>query len=139
MCASSTGNAPASTATTSASLISSKKKTLFALSLPLHCSNCGGSVNLQTSSACPFCHSPISILDLQEQQGMLAQLKEAAASGGKQVDPALPLKLAMAKAEASDYFSISRHSDWWADPGTTRDLVVGALKDIARLFTGRIS
>jgi len=70
---------------------------------------------------------------------MLAQLKDAAASGGKQVDPALPLKLAMAKAEASDYFSISRYSDWWADPGTTRDLVVGALKDIARLFTGRIS
>ena len=69
---------------------------------------------------------------------MLAQLKEAVASDGNHVDPALPLKLAMAKAEAADYFSISRHSDWWADPGTTRDLVVGALKDIARLFTGRI-
>jgi hypothetical protein len=105
----------------------------------VHCSNCGGSVNLQTSSTCPFCHSPISILDLRDQQSMLAQLKEAAASDGKQVDPALPLKLAMAKAEVSDYFSVSRHSDWWADPGTTRDLVVGALKDIARLFTGRIS
>jgi hypothetical protein len=105
----------------------------------VHCSNCGGSINLQTSSTCPFCHSPISILDLQDQQSMLAQLKEAAASDGTQVDPALPLKLAMAKAEASDYFSVSRHSDWWADPGTTRDLVVGALKDLARLFTGRIS
>lgn len=105
----------------------------------VHCSNCGSSVNLQANSACPYCHSPISILDLQEQHSMLAELKEAADPDAKHVDPALPLKLAMAKADASDYFSISRHSDWWADPGTTRDLVVSALKDIARLFTGRIS
>ncbi len=102
----------------------------------VHCSNCGGAVNLQTSSTCPFCHSPISILDLREQQSMLAQLMEAASGDAKPVDPALPLQLAMAKAEASEYFSITRHSDWWADPGTTRDLVVGALKDIARWFTG---
>lgn len=105
----------------------------------VHCSNCGSSVNLQANSACPYCHSPISILDLHEQHSMLAELKEAAAPDAKHVDPALPLKLAMAKADVSDYFSISRHSDWWADPGTTRDLVVSALKDIARLFTGRIS
>jgi len=103
----------------------------------VHCSNCGGSVNLQTSAACPYCHSPISILDLHEQQSMLEQLKEAAAAETKPVDPTLPLKLAMAKTDASDYFSIQRHSDWWADPGTTRDLVVGALKDIARLFASR--
>ena len=60
----------------------------------VHCSNCGASVNLQTSSACPFCHSPISMLDLQEQERMLAQLKEAASGEAKTVDPALPLKLA---------------------------------------------
>lgn len=105
----------------------------------VHCSNCGASVSLQTNSACPYCHSPISILDLQEQQQMVEQLKEAVDADPKRVDPALPLKLAMAKAEASNYFSEHRAADWWADPGTTRDLVVGALKDIARLFTGRTS
>ena len=56
--------------------------------LEVHCSNCGASVNLQTNSACPYCHSPISILDLEEPQCMLAQLKEAA--DAKPVDPALP-------------------------------------------------
>jgi hypothetical protein len=97
----------------------------------VHCSNCGASVNLQTNSACPYCHSPISILDLQEQQRMLAQLKEAADASAKPVDPALPLKLAMAKAEASNYFFVEHDSQWWAD-SATRDLVVAGLKTVAR-------
>jgi hypothetical protein len=97
----------------------------------VHCSNCGASVNLQANSACPYCHSPISILDLQEQQQMLAQLREAAGASAKPVDPALPLKLAMAKAEASNYSFIEHDSQWWGD-SATRDLVVACVKAFAR-------
>jgi len=104
----------------------------------VHCSNCGASVNLQTNSACPYCHSPISILDLQEQQRMLAQLKEAADASAKPVDPALPLKLAMAKAEASNYFFVEHDSQWWAD-SATRDLVVAGLKTVARWLNNLVA
>lgn len=97
----------------------------------VHCSNCGASVNLQTSSACPYCHSPISILDLQEQQHMLAKLQEAAHAGAKPLDLTLPLKLAMAKAETSNYSFIEHDSQWWADSATL-DLVVACLKGFAR-------
>jgi hypothetical protein len=100
----------------------------------IHCSNCGASVNLQTNSSCPFCHSPISVLDLQDQQRILAQLKEAADASNKPVDPALPLNLAMAKAQASNYFYIEHDSQWWAD-SVTLDLVVAGLKGIASLLS----
>jgi hypothetical protein len=103
----------------------------------VHCSNCGASVNLQTNSACPYCHSPISILDLHEQQSMLAQLKEAADASAKPVDPALPLKLAMAKAEATNYFFVEHDSQWWVDSATT-DLVVAGLKTVARWLNGLV-
>lgn len=98
----------------------------------VHCSNCGASVNLQTNSACPYCHSPISILDLQQQQRMLTQLKEAADASAKPVDPALPLKLAMAKADATNYFFIEHDSQWWAEPSAAGDLVLAGLKAVAR-------
>jgi Transcription factor zinc-finger len=95
----------------------------------VHCSNCGASVNLQANSACPYCHSPISILDLEEPQRMLAQLKEAA--GAKPVDPALPLKLAMAKAETSNYFFVEHDSHWW-DDARAGDLVQAGLNAVSR-------
>lgn len=96
----------------------------------VHCSNCGASIDLQTSSACPYCHSPISMLDLQDQQQMLAQLKQAADGSAKSVDPALPLKLAMAKADVSDYLFIPHDSLWWDGP--TRDLVAAGLRTVGR-------
>jgi endogenous inhibitor of DNA gyrase (YacG/DUF329 family) len=99
----------------------------------VHCSNCGASVNLQANSACPYCHSLISILDLQEQQQMLAQLKEAAGASARPVDPALPLRLAMAKAQASNYSFIEHDSQWWGD-SSSLDLVVACLKGLARLL-----
>ena len=37
----------------------------------VNCSSCGASIDLQNNSACPYCHSPIAILDLKQQQQML--------------------------------------------------------------------
>jgi hypothetical protein len=100
----------------------------------VHCSNCGASVNLQTNSACPYCHSPISILDLPGQHEMLAQL--AKATDEKALDPALPLKLAMTKAETSNYFYVEHSTQWWAGVHAG-DLVVNGLNAISRFLTGR--
>lgn len=94
----------------------------------VNCSSCGASIDLQTNSVCPYCHSPVSMLDLKEQQQMLAQLKEAAVP--KAVDPALPLKLAMAKAGVSDLFQ-EHDAQWWQDAGSG-DLVQAGLNAVAR-------
>ncbi len=63
----------------------------------VNCSNCGASINLESNSACPYCHSPISMLDMKQPQRMLEQLQQAAEP--RPMDPALPMKLASAKLE----------------------------------------
>jgi len=94
----------------------------------VNCSNCGASIDLQANSACPYCHSAISILDMKQQQQMLAQLKEAAEP--RPVDPTLPLKLAQAKVEASALFP-DDDTAWWGDAGS-RDLVQAGLRLVGR-------
>jgi len=94
----------------------------------VNCSSCGAAIDLQTNSSCPFCHSPISILDLKEQQQMLAQLKEAAEP--KPVDATLPLKLEMAKQQAEAQFQ-GVDAEWWED-ARSGDLVLAGLNAVAR-------
>ena len=95
----------------------------------VNCSSCGASIDLQTNSVCPYCHSPISMLDLKEQQQMLAQLKQAAEP--KPLDPTLPLKLAMAK-EQIDAQLHGLDDDWWEDARSSGDLVLAGLNAITR-------
>ena len=97
----------------------------------VNCSNCGASIDLQNNSACPYCHSPISILDLKEQQRMLEQLKQAAEP--KPVDPSLPFQLEMIKKQTSNLFP---HDDdeWWAD-ARSGDLVQAGLNAVVRWLT----
>lgn len=92
------------------------------------CSSCGASVDLRAGSECPYCHSPVSMLDLKEQQKMLSQLKEAAEP--KAVDPTLPLKLALAKQETSALFQ-DHDAQWWQD-AQSGDLVQAGLNAVAR-------
>jgi len=94
----------------------------------VNCSSCGAFIDLQNNSTCPYCHSPVSILDLKEQQQMLAQLQEAAEP--KPVDPTLPLKLAMAKADLSAPFQ-DHDAQWWED-ARSGDLVQAGLNAVAR-------
>ena len=94
----------------------------------VNCSGCGASIDLQANSACPYCHAPVSMLDLKEQQRMLAQLQEAAEP--KPIDPTLPLKLAVAKAEASAPFQ-EHDAQWWEDASSS-DLVQAGLNAVAR-------
>ena len=94
----------------------------------VHCANCGASIDLQTNSSCPFCHSPVSMLDLKEQQRMLAELQAAAVP--QPVDPTLPLKLALAKEQTSVLFQ-DHDAQWWQD-AQSGDLVQAGLNAVAR-------
>jgi hypothetical protein len=96
----------------------------------VNCCNCGASIDLQTSSVCPYCHSPISMLDLKQQQQMLAELKEAAEP--RPVDPTLPLKLEQAKVETSVLFADD--NEWWED-ARGGELVNAGLKLVGRWIT----
>src|SRR5271165_775531 len=97
----------------------------------VNCCNCGASIDLQNNSACPYCHSPISMLDMKQQQQMLAQLQDAAAP--RPVDPTLPLKLAVATEQTSALFN-KDDAEWWEDAGSG-DLVQAGLKLVARWIT----
>ena len=101
----------------------------------VNCSSCGAAINLQTNSVCPYCHSPICILDLKAQQQMLAQLKDAAAP--KPVDPTLPMQLALAKEQTSRLFP--EHDDqWWGD-AQSGDLVQAGLNTVTRWLSNHLS
>ncbi len=101
----------------------------------VNCSSCGASIDLQSNSTCPYCHSPIAILDLKQQQQMLAQLREAAEP--RPVDPTLPMKLALAKQQMSDLFP--EHDDQWWDDARSGDLVQAGLNAVARWFSNLVS
>jgi hypothetical protein len=94
----------------------------------VNCSSCGAPIDLATSSACSYCHAPISVLDLKEQQRMLEQLKQAAIP--KPVDPTYPLKLAMIENRASEFFQ-AYDRGWWQD-GASADLVQAGLNAVIR-------
>jgi len=96
----------------------------------VNCCNCGASIDLQANSACPYCHSPITMLDMKQQQQMLAQLKEAAEP--RAVDPTLPLKLALAKDQITNVFK-DDDTEWWED-ARSGDLVQAGLKAVTRLI-----
>jgi Zn-finger nucleic acid-binding protein/endogenous inhibitor of DNA gyrase (YacG/DUF329 family) len=95
----------------------------------VNCSSCGASIDLASNSVCPYCHSPVTMLDLKEQQEMLAQLKQAAEP--KPVDPTLPLKLAMAERQTETQLR-GVDEDWWHDAGSSGDLVQAGLNAISR-------
>jgi endogenous inhibitor of DNA gyrase (YacG/DUF329 family) len=101
----------------------------------VNCSSCGASIDLQANSVCPYCHSPIAILDLKQQQQMLAQLKQAAEP--KPADPTLPMKLALAKAETSAVFQ--EHDDQWWEDARSGDLVQAGLNAVARWLSNLVS
>jgi uncharacterized protein YbaR (Trm112 family) len=100
----------------------------------VNCSNCGAAIDLQANLACPYCHSAISILDMKQQQQILAQLKEAAEP--RPVDPMLPLKLEQAKAEESALFE-DNVNEWWGK-GSSGDLVQAGLALVAGWIAGEL-
>ncbi len=102
----------------------------------VNCSNCGASINLESNSACPYCHSPLSMLDMKQPQRMLEQLKQAAEP--KPLDPTLPLKVASAKmALETSLADYDRRPEWWSE-ASCFGLVGAGLTVLARWLSDKL-
>ncbi|MGE0594264.1 MAG: zf-TFIIB domain-containing protein [Vicinamibacterales bacterium] len=99
----------------------------------VNCSNCGAPVDVQAGAACGHCGSPLSMLDMQQADALLATLQraEARAQGGAAVDPALPLALARARRETETAFAFERDERWLQD-ASSAGLVGAGLMALAR-------
>lgn len=67
------------------------------------CASCGAPVDLERQSACGYCRAPIAMLDPDQVEKTLHELADADARR-RTVDPALPLRLMMARAESEQAF-----------------------------------
>jgi len=96
----------------------------------VNCSNCGAPIDLTSATACTHCGSPISMLDMDQSEQLLNQLKHAAEP--RPIDPALPLELLHAKRHVETLFgSHVSDDDWWADASSS-GLVEAGLGVVAR-------
>src|SRR6266700_2779159 len=90
----------------------------------VNCSNCGASINLATDSICAHCGSAISILDMEQPQKMLNELKRAAEP--RPIDPILPLELERVKRETEHWFGPTEPTpDWLGQIRNLTELVLG--------------
>ncbi len=101
----------------------------------VNCSNCGAAVDVAAGAACAHCGSPLSMLDLQQADRLIAQLQQAEARATAPIDPALPLALARARREVEMAFADDRRASTWLRDGATGDLLGASLIAMARWLT----
>jgi hypothetical protein len=99
----------------------------------VNCSNCGAPIDLASGSACAHCRSPLSMLDMQQAERLVAQLREAD-TAGKTVDPALPLALARARMETDAAFKGLPGHDPWTQEGWQLGLIGAGFTELIRLL-----
>lgn len=104
----------------------------------INCSNCGAPVDLAKGSACPHCQSPLSMLDMQQAQRIVEQLRRADRTG-QPIDPALPLELARARREVEEAFAGGPDHRAWFNDATDTGLVNAGLHLVVRLLRGERS
>lgn len=97
----------------------------------LNCSNCGGPVDLAKASDCGHCGSPLSMLDMQQAEKLVAHLRQADRTD-RPVDPALPLALARARREAEEAFTGLPRGAAWSGEDVTLGLVGAGMASLAR-------
>ncbi len=96
----------------------------------VNCSNCGGPVDLEAGTVCSHCGSPLSMLDMEQPQRLIAQLKEAAAP--KPIDPALPFELLKAKRDVASLFGeVQSDPIWWTEVSSS-NLLQACLGSVSR-------
>ena len=101
----------------------------------VNCSNCGGAVELVKASACGHCGSPLSMLDMNQAERVVQQLRDADRSG-KPVDPLLPINLARARNEVEAAFAGVAGQRAWLEDVSTSGLVGAGLHLVMRLVRG---
>lgn len=106
----------------------------------IQCSNCGAAVDLQRDTACPYCRSPLSILDPDAVTKALRDLA-AADIQSKTIDiDRLADALTMRPAPPTPTgFSLDRPVEWpvewpYGDRSLGRDLVVAGISIIGALL-----
>lgn len=99
----------------------------------INCSNCGGPIDLAKTSACAHCGSPLSMLDMQQAERLVTQLREADRTD-KVVDPALPLALARARRETEIAFQGIKDQHAWDAETLSLGLVGAGLTQLIRLL-----
>lgn len=97
----------------------------------VNCSNCGAPIDLARSSSCEHCDSPLSMLDAQQTQRLVAQLREADRRS-RAIDPTLPLQLEHARNEVETAFAAFERRDGWFDDVATAGLVGAGLVALVR-------
>ena len=99
----------------------------------INCSNCGGPVDLARGSACAHCGSALSMLDMDQAERLVAQLK-AADNTSKTIDPALPLALARARMQTEAAFKGLPGHDPWTNDGWSMGLIGAGFSELLRLL-----
>jgi hypothetical protein len=96
----------------------------------VNCSNCGAPIDLATSSVCTHCGSALSMLDMNQAQQTLTQLRQAAEP--RPMDPMLPMELERAKQSVERSFgSIDYGRDSWLS-GSTSDVVEDVFNAVSK-------
>lgn len=98
----------------------------------INCSNCGGPIDLAKTAGCAHCGSPLSMLDMNQAERLVEQLR--AADSPKPIDPALPLALARARVETEAAFKGIPGHDRWNDDWSSLGLVGAGLAGLMRLL-----
>ena len=99
----------------------------------INCSNCGAPVDLAKGSDCAHCGSPLSMLDMQQAERLVTQLREADRSD-KPIDPALPLALERARRQTERLFEgLEDRGRWDVEIGSL-GLVGAGLNQLMRLL-----
>jgi hypothetical protein len=108
---------------------------LKAIVRSVNCSNCGGPIDLASNDACPFCRSPLAILDSEQVTKMLEGL-QAAERDRREIDPSLPMDVIVARLKAEHAFArmspkgrtSSFGAQWIEEPGLLES-GIGSLLD----------
>ena len=109
------------------------------------CTGCGAAVDVREHSACTFCRAPIAMIDPDQLQRTIAALQEKEAQrpkplpgkgSSRQVDPALPLRLATERLRGERVFAdLARHNQSYAAGDLLAwDLVATGLSSIVSIL-----
>jgi hypothetical protein len=95
----------------------------------INCSNCGAPIDLTRASACAHCSTPLSMLDLNQIEGMVAHLRQAD-EASRTIDPTLPERMKREKEAVDSLFEALR-----AEAAGARPADAGLVEMGMRLFS----
>jgi Zn-finger nucleic acid-binding protein len=99
------------------------------------CANCAAAVDITKESACSYCRAPIAMLDPDQLATTVAEL-EASETRRREVDPALPLRLAHERLKTERLFADIGEQSRLQSTSTT--WTAGSLVDTGLLSLGRL-